>query len=114
MAKKTTIEMIGGYLFILGVIIAIIGGLSGGYTNVWVPLLAIFGFIVGIINITDKEIDGYLIAVIALILLGSVTGNVLQDLWPPITYMLEYIALFAAFSGICPALKKIYEIAASK
>lgn len=114
MAKQNTLEMVGGYLFILGVIIAIIGGLMTGYESTLIPVLAVFGLIVGILNITDKEINGYLIAVIALILLNVVANGILSNFWTPIASMFGYIAVFAAFGGIFPALKKMYEIASSK
>ena len=111
---KNNWETVGGWLFLLGVVIAIIGGFVS--SNWVIPLMAILGFIVGIVNITDKEIDGYLLAVVALILLGTVASVVLQsyDTMRPIVAMLNNISVFAAFGGLVPALRRIYDIASSK
>ena len=111
---KNNWETVGGWLFLLGIVIAIIGGFVS--SNWVIPLMAILGFIVGIVNITDKEIDGYLLAVVALILLGVVTGRVLEsyNIMKPIVGMLNNIGVFAAFGGLIPALRKIYDIASSK
>ena len=109
MAKQNMLEMVGGYLFLLGVVIALI---SGFIAASWIlPLLVVLGLIVGIFNVTDKEIDGYLLAVIAIILLASTSAPIIKTFYAPLETIFLNVALFAAFGAIIPALKKIYNIA---
>ena len=60
-------EKLGGWAFILGVVIAIIAGLASGALDAisagYVTLaLVVLGLIVGFLNIGDKEVNNFLIA----------------------------------------------------
>lgn len=58
-------QQIGQVLFILGIIFAFIGGL--GFEHPWFPVgLAVFGVIVGFVNLAEVDANQFLIAGIAL------------------------------------------------
>jgi len=70
MAAKNNLPMIGAWLFLLGLVIAVIGGF---WSQSWMPwLLGIIGIVVGLVNISEKEVNSFLIAAVAFLL--SVTS----------------------------------------
>jgi len=116
MARKTETLPIGTYSFLLGVFIAVLGGL----VNLPVEfklLLVILGFIVGILNITEKEIQKFLIATIALVMSGVVKYSQIipyGNIGGYIEGILGYLVVFVAPAALVVALKAIYELAATR
>jgi hypothetical protein len=100
------LKQIGGYAFILGVIIAIIAA----FVSVsWVPLvLVVLGLIVGLLNITDKETTSFLVAALALGM-GSAALGPLGI--PAIASIFQNIALFVAPAAFIVALLAIWKMA---
>ncbi len=86
---KLKIDDIGGPLFTSGVTMAIVIGLGTGFfpqIRIFIPilytLLAMFGFLIGILNITNKESNSFLLATIALLLTVSsvnILGKVVDE-----------------------------------
>ena len=75
-------QKIGSYAFLLGVIIAIIAGIAqvaavlDATVAAWILLvLVILGIIVGFLNIKDKHVTDFLIATIAVAMIGLVALN---------------------------------------
>ena len=118
-------QKIGSWAFIIGVIIAVVTGLAVGAMGVggaeWVgymPLvLLILGLIVGFLNIGDKEVGPFLMAAIALVVVGySGTGLleinvVLPPLGSILATMVGYIAIFAVPAALIVALLEFYRLA---
>jgi len=108
----------GHWAFILGVIIAIIAGLAIGFidatTGGWITIfLVVLGVIVGFLNISEKETQPFLIATIALMLVGtSLSGLNIVDLGMYLTSIVSNIAAFVAPAALIVALKAIYKLAA--
>ena len=109
MAKKTsnTLDKVGSWSFIAGVIIAIIIGVVGGQA---IGLLLILGTFVGLLNITSNEIVPFLIASIALVVAGLVQIGL--PLW--LTGILANVVIFVVPAMILVSLKTIYSLAADK
>jgi hypothetical protein len=112
-------DRLGEWVFILGVVIAIISGLayqamdvtSAGYITV---VLVVLGLVVGFLNIGDKEISNFLIAAIALVAVGAAN---LQDIFiigPYLAHMVLNVAAFVAPAALVVALKAVYNLAARK
>lgn len=116
-------EKIGSWAFILGVLLAIVLGLAGSYFpdlhSYLVLALVVLGLLVGLINITDKEIKVFLIAAIALSMVGGISSGLLAIdtvLKPVGTYLqmiVQYIATFVYPAALVVALKAFYLIARS-
>ena len=113
-------EKIGNWAFILGVIIAIISGIAGGavtdYAGWIVLALVILGLIVGFLNISQKEVNDFLIAAIALMAVGTAAQLVSIDRVIPllgtvIQSMVGYVAVFVAPAALVVSLKAIYNLA---
>ena len=109
----------GHWAFILGVIIAIIAGLAVGFVDVltagWITfVLVILGLIVGFLNINEKETQPFLIATIALMLVGTSLGslNLIYGLGTYLTNIVLNIAAFVAPAALLVTLKAIYKLSA--
>lgn len=111
-------KQIGAYSFVVGVIIAILGGAFSGFLPIEVaqviPLvLVVLGLIVGLLNVTDKEIKGFLLAAIALMVVGG--ANLKAITFFDIGLILESIVLhvnaFVSPAALIVALKEVYNIA---
>lgn len=120
MAKETTTtERIGGWAFIIGLVIALIlGALTATAGTAWVVgLLLVLGVIVGLLNISDKEIVAFLVACIAFLVaapafsvaVGSVVGS-----FGWLSRILTHIAIFVLPAAIIASLKAIVALASSR
>ena len=114
MAKQ---KKIGEWAFILVVLIAIIAGIGQaagalvGY-EYWISvILIILGLIIGFMNITEKETTSFLIATIALLLVGTAGLGDLPEIGPFIGPILLNIATAVAPAALIVALKAIVELA---
>jgi hypothetical protein len=108
-------EKIGGWAFILGVVIAIIAGLASGALDSasagYVTLaLVVLGLIVGFLNVGDKEVNDFLIAAIAVVLLGTANLAVIPLIGLYLASMVLNVAAFVAPAALVVALKAVYNL----
>jgi len=98
---------IGHWALIIGIILAVLAGF------VAIPslpvVLFVLGLIVGVLNIKEKESTPFLIAVIALLLIG-VAGLQLGRLTPVVVSILNNFIAFVAAAGLVVALKQVIAI----
>lgn len=108
----------GVWAFIVGIILALIGGilvglLGAGQTAV-TAILIVLGLVVGFLNVTDKETKDYLLAAVSLILVTYFGGQVL-GIVPIIGSYLQSvfgaIITFVIPATIIVSLKAIYGLA---
>ena len=115
---KGNMESLGAWAFYIGLILALVLAaiptlLPPGWT---ILILAVIGIIVGLLNITDKELSLYLIANIAFITATQGFGQVLTTLpvgTIGVTFLINLmnnISLFVAPSAAIVALKALYEV----
>ncbi|MFA5246869.1 MAG: hypothetical protein WC408_03190 [Candidatus Micrarchaeia archaeon] len=99
MAKKDEISMqtIGAYAFLFGVLLAIVAGFFGGFgigPEVILLTLGVLGLLVGLLNITEKETVPFLVAAVAInVSLGSLS-----------TVITNVLGIIPAFAGIAAGL----------
>jgi hypothetical protein len=106
---------LGRWAFILGIVVAaLLGFMTFAYSTL---ILVILGLIVGFINIAEKETTSYLVAVIALLVIGlgglqvfSMLGSV--NVW--IQTVLASFVVFVAASGLVVAVKAILQMSQSE
>lgn len=119
MAKDNTIQRVGAWAFILGVILAIIIGLFGtgqAWASTWTSVLVLLGLIVGLLNVTAKETMSYLLAAAVLVI---VAGFGVQQLGsvavagPYLAGILGAIMSFVIPATVVVSLKQIYGVAAT-
>ncbi len=113
MAKKKK-GVIGKWAFSIALLVAIIAGLAepaGNTTISWV--LVVLGLIIGLLNITAKEVSTFLIAAIALVL-TTTSLSIIPALGMYLQAVLVNVAVFVAPAAVVVALKAIYATAAAR
>jgi hypothetical protein len=106
------LKQVGKWSFIAGMVVAVLAGLFVvPYTAL---VLFVLGLVVGFLNVTVKETEKFLIAAIALIVLGvasiqtlSVLGMVVSDI---INAVLANFIAFVGASALVVAVKAVIEI----
>ncbi|MCD6227179.1 hypothetical protein J7J90_01675 [Candidatus Micrarchaeota archaeon] len=117
MTKATTLEQIGSWVFIAGIIISILIGIMAPTSNLWMAILIALGLIVGIVNVTDKEVDGFILASVGLIVGAAALINLtalLSFLGGWFEGILNMFISFVSGAIFFPALRRIYDIARNK
>ncbi|MFH1222555.1 MAG: hypothetical protein V1492_05735 [Candidatus Micrarchaeota archaeon] len=123
----------GEWAFLLGVLLALIVGLFSTYlpgmASVYIlAVMVLLGFVVGFLNVSEKETMAFLIATIALLSVISSWGPVAAVITTVATQVglgtygallvaklanvLAMLASFVAPAALIVALKQIYELAA--
>ena len=120
---ELTPEKIGAWSFIIGVVIAIVVGLVGNsigmpITSTSVVLvLGLLGIIVGVLNVTDREVGLFLIATIAFLTAATALDKVLAavpafgNLLVPV---IQCVALFVAPGAAIIAIKALFDISRAR
>ena len=104
---------LGSWSFIIGLVIALLVGLFTEATGIVAAILAIIGLVIGFLNITDKEINLFLLAAIALMLTG-LTDEFLVEI-PAIGNLLQRIVnnfmILVAPAAIVVSVKALLNMA---
>jgi hypothetical protein len=101
-------EKIGRYAFIIGFAISVIAGFVDIGT-MGLAVLLILGIIVGLLNISSREVDRFLIGTIALMLVGTVGIN-LPAVGALVTGIISGFTSFVSGAALVVALKEVYSI----
>jgi cell division protein FtsW (lipid II flippase) len=118
-SRRNISGLLGAIAFFAGMIVAIICGAipSTRDEGTVVLVLVILGIIVGLFNITSKEIIPFLVAAIALVVVGSVGGplvtldKVIDGLGTALDAMIRLIAVFMVPAAVINAVRVIWELA---
>lgn len=105
-------EEIGKWAFIIGLIIAVIAGFIPGYTEAVLLILFILGLVIGFLNISEKDHVKFLVASVALLVLGVGSISALSILNIVSTYLNAILSNFIAFvsaAALVIAIKSIVE-----
>ena len=104
-------ELIGKWAFLIGLVVAVIAGLvEGVYTIPYLALiLVILGLIVGFLNIAEKNTVKLLVAIIALMGIGSMTILAIPGISGYLESILGNFVAFVGAAGLIVAVKAIIE-----
>jgi ABC-type Mn2+/Zn2+ transport system permease subunit len=106
-------EKYGHWLFLLGVVLAVVLGFAMPNATWAMGLLALLGLIVGLVNITATEVKDFLIAAIALIVAAGsfalipMVGTYIADI-------MKYLLAMVSPAATIVALVQIWKLAKSK
>ena len=115
---KDTMKKVGVWAFIGGVILALLAGVLASNLSAYMGLIStvmvVLGLVVGVLNISDKEVTGFIIAAVGLatgsiavanlgVLLGGTLGNMLETAF-------RVFGVFIAGAVFVPAMKAVYKI----
>lgn len=116
MAKNRGRDLLGSWSFLIGVVLAVVlgTGLLGAYNVTITWVLVLIGLVVGLLNITGKEVQPFLISGTVLIIASSLGTSGLSSV-PSAGTILEGIlgALLLVFvpATIIVALKNVFSLA---
>lgn len=110
---------LGGLAFLTGMVTAIICGAVPDWRNsgVVVLILVILGIVVGFFNITGREIMPFLIAAIALVVVGiagrpfSALDDIVNGLGRALDAIVRLIAVFMVPAAVINAVRVAWELA---
>jgi len=108
--KQNTVQMVGSWAFIIGVIIALIAGFWPLSTTM-VTLLMVLGLIVGFLNVTGGETNNFLLAAVSLVIVANFGGVALAAVSAPLGKMFNALIIFTVPAVIIVAFKAIYALA---
>jgi len=117
MEKTRLLSLIGFWAFIVGLIIAVVFGIlsamgiaTGAMTAIIIVLI-ILGLIVGFLNITAKEILLFLVATIALIVVGGVFAPLKTfSIGMILDAILALVATLMAPAAVVAAIKALWAV----
>ncbi len=111
MAGKTNmLATIASWLFILGIILAVISGFWP-LNVVWTIILIIIGLIVGLLNVTAKEAQPFLLAAVSMVIISYFGGDVLSTVWIGLQRMLSSIIILTIPATLVVAIKQLFMLA---
>ena len=100
-----TTRKVGSWTFVFGIVLAVVMGFFGTATQTtWA--LAVLGLFVGIINVTQKESQLFLIAAIAFLVSASSLTLILEGLGP----FLRNVIVFVGPGTAVVALRALYDV----
>jgi hypothetical protein len=107
------IEKIGEWAFLLGVLTAVVAGLaSGAFDTAWAGYvtlaLVVFGLIVGFLNVGDMNVNNFLIAAVAIVLIGTAKLTAIPVVGTYLALMVLNVSAFVAPAALVVALKSVY------
>jgi len=108
MPFKYDITTTGHWALIIGIILAVIAGFT--VIPALPVILFVLGLIVGLLNIKEKESTPFLVAAIALLLIG-VAGLQLGGLTPIVASILNNFIAFMAAAALVVAIKQVLAVA---
>ena len=110
MAKTKGMNVVGKWAFLIGVILAVVLGLFDPVMGNWAIVLVIIGLIVGLLNVTDKEVAPFLMSGAVLIIASALGGSLMSDM-PYVGAVLD--ALLAVFvpATVIVAIKNVFSLA---
>lgn len=108
-------DKIGGAAFIIGLLLAAIIAIFVTGTPTWVViLLAVLGIIVGLLNVTDREVLLFLVGSLVFLMSFQALGAVFQTLalgWDAVSQFFNLMVVFVAPAAAIVAVKALFAIA---
>ncbi|MAG38025.1 hypothetical protein CMI45_01410 [Candidatus Pacearchaeota archaeon] len=109
MAKKAG-NVIGGWAFLIGVVLALVLGFLGNVTGTMATILVVVGVIIGLLNIADKESAPFLMSGAVLVIVSSFGQETLSVVTRLSTVVDALLLLFVP-ATIVVAIRHVLKIA---
>ena len=106
-ASGQNLHILGGWTFLIGVILAVVFGAGFLTSSTWLIVLVVIGIIVGLINVASKEVKNFLFSSAILIIVSSLGKDTLNVI-PVLRNILD--ALLSVFipAAIIVAIKHVF------
>ena len=104
------IGIFGAIAFLAGYVLALIGGLWLPENGTLIAVLVLLGLAVGVMNVTSREIVPYLVAAVALVLIGNTQAFTplnlaVNGLGEKLNQIVRMMAIFTAPAAVLQALR---------
>jgi len=110
MAKSRKVAFIGKWAFLAGVLLAVVLGVIGPISSSWTMTLVAIGLVVGLLNVTDREVTPFLMSGVVLIIASALGGNLMSSL-PYAGQILNALLLIFVPATIIVAVKNVFSLA---
>jgi hypothetical protein len=111
-AKKNIMSKVGVWAYIAGLVIAIVVGFIKLDPKIVVGVLALLGIIVGLLNISDEEVQLFLVGSIAFVVAASAMGGIFNTFgFSALKTIADAIVVFTAPGALVVAFKALYAVA---
>ena len=111
MAKKQSMNMIGSWSFLIGLVIAVLIPLFGiALNNTLVMVLIVIGLIIGLLNIADEEVTPFLLSGTALVIVSAFGVDVVRSV-PVFQNILTALLTLFVPATIIVAVKNVFSLA---
>jgi len=117
---------IGSFAFLIGILVAVIVGIImagmpavlSGASGVILLVLIILGLIVGLLNVKEEHKSDFLVAIIAVAMVGSLTvqqsGELIPQIAPIVSIVFQNIVAFSAPAALIVGLRQIWSLGYTK
>ena len=104
-------NMLGGWAFLIGVILAVVLGVFPAVNSTsMILLLVVIGLIVGLLNVADKEVTPFLFSGLVLVLIGDAGSRLLVSI-PAASGILSALMTIFIPATVIVAVKNVLSIA---
>lgn len=108
MAKS--VNKLGGWAFLIGVILAVVLGFMGQTGDNWTMILLLIGLVVGILNVADHEVQPFMMSGVVLIIASGFGAGVVEQV-PIASRILDSMLTIFVPATIIVALKNVFSMA---
>lgn len=108
--RKENGNKIGGWAFLIGVLIAVLFGLFGAVSTSIAVILVVIGIVVGLLNIADKEATPFLLSGAVLIIASSL-GSSGFEVIPMLNSVLQASLLIFVPATVVVAIRNVFMLA---
>lgn len=108
---ERTLDKVGGWAFIIGLVLAILIAIFGAEATWPIYLLLFLGLVVGILNIGHKEVGSFLLAAVAFMFTFTSLGKVAEIipvLGEPLARFFSLMNTFVAPAAAVVAFKALF------
>ncbi len=108
--RLRALSVIGAAAFFAGYVLSIIAGLWWPETGAVIAVLVVLGLVVGFLNIASREVTPYLVAALALVVIGNLQAfnslNLVADgLGDTVNQIVRMMAIFTAPAAVIQAIR---------
>lgn len=109
--QRSLVNTIGAIAFFVGVLLSIVGGIFSQDNGTIILILVILGIIIGLFNISAQEVVTFLVAAIALMVVGNAgfapLDKVIDGLGKALDGIVGYTGIFVVPAAIIQAVRVV-------
>lgn len=103
-------NLVGSWAFLIGVLLAVILGLIGDFSQTWTIVLVVVGLLVGLLNVVGAETNPFLMSGVSLIITSAFGGAVLANV-PLVSNVLNSLLVIFVPATVIVAVKNVFSLA---